>query len=476
MSAITEYIHFYQSNYQKYGIVRKGSDNPSPSLEVSFNEIKNRISDGSELSELLIEAKQIEKEYNDLFFPKFQTDFSKMLLEIAQEELKKQFGDKAGQITSNFNIQGNTQLNQYKKALDNIVKNLKISYLEKKATVKTMLKRIEQLSKILLQLENSDSKIIKNKLQRGRQQLQQVQKSIQQKVKLQNNNFSKDIETINKLIQQFDRSFTVHNQRGDLFEWMLPLIKLKSANLSKEELKKAMKNLIGSNNFGNEYVEIKLSDFIENTIQQPSSSVNTDQMEMKIVNVRNRIDVKIQYDIGNGQYKEIPVSAKSVSKKNVKILDETTLQRILLFSQNYNFARHYLNIITYSDDLNNKASESQIFNANKIVKSLIIQLGLQGFDLKNPAELLILHNVKKGKIEVYNIKALIYIIKEKINSQNFNYRNIITGFNEDFTIKQSFQDTVEKRLNSILNTIHGTKITAHIKAAQLNDYLKLLEN
>jgi hypothetical protein len=67
-SAITEYIHFYQKNYNKWGINRSGTVK-SDSLEASFSETRNQIRDITELNRLLQEAAQIEKDYNELFFP-----------------------------------------------------------------------------------------------------------------------------------------------------------------------------------------------------------------------------------------------------------------------------------------------------------------------------------------------------------------------------------------------------------------------
>jgi hypothetical protein len=107
-----------------------------------------------------------------------------------------------------------------------------------------------------------------------------------------------------------------------------------------------------------------------------------------------------------------------------------------------------------------------------------MQLAAQGFDLNNPSELLIMHSVKERKINVYNIKALVYLIKNQILTGNNKYANLIrmngSNFKDDFTIEQEFEDTVEHRLNNLLNEINNKKITAHIYGTQLNDYLSLL--
>jgi hypothetical protein len=80
---------------------------------------------------------------------------------------------------------------------------------------------------------------------------------------------------------------------------------------------------------------------------------------MQVVDVRNKTDVIIQYQTGNNQYKDIAVSAKSVTGRHVKLVDQTSLYRILVFSENYDFIKHYLNVISWSTK-GGKGNESQI--------------------------------------------------------------------------------------------------------------------
>ena len=481
MSAITEYIHFYQSNYDKWGINRKGTIK-SDSLTASFAQIRNQIKDQSEVSILLAEAKQIEKDYNDLFFPKTPTDFSKILAEVAQETLQKQFGAAAGKInTSNFNIESNDLSQQYKKQIEEIRKKIEVANLQQTATAKQILNQIEKLSQVLLNLDNSkiDSILLNNRIQKAKFELQKIKAKIFQETGLDKKvNFSSDIQTINKLIQQFNRSFTWYNQRGDLFEWLLPLIQLKSTQLVGDELKTAMKTIVGTGNLGGAITSITFPDFLDMTNEQLSESINSKKIQMRIADVRNKTDVMIKYDIGNGKYQDLAVSAKSVTDRHIKLVEQTSLYRVLVFSKNYNFIKHYLNVISWSVK-GGRAPKDQIIEANRLVKSLIMQLAAQGFDLNNPSELLIMHNVKERKINVYNIKVLVYLIKNQIMAGNNKYSNLIkikgSTFEDDFTIQQQFETTVEQRLNNLLNEINNIKITAHIYGTQLDNYLELLE-
>ena len=476
MSAITEYVHYNQINYDNWGINRVGTTK-SETMISSFNQIRNRITNIQEIIPLIAQAKQLQNDYNNLFFPQKETDFSKLLAQVAQQTLYEQFGAAAGKINiQNFNVQSNNVASEYKKKIKEVRKKIDVANLQKDATVKQILNQINKLDQVLLNLDdNKSSLILKNRLNNAKIQLNKIKQKLSQESGLKNQNLSEDITTINKFIQQFNRSFTWYNQRGDLFEWLLPLIQLRSTNLVGDQLKKAMKNLVGSNNEGASKITIEFPDFLNMTSEQLSTSIDTKNFKMQIADVRSKTDVTIQYSTSNNQYKDIAISAKSVTGRHVKLVDETSLYRVLVFSENYDFIKHYLNIISWSKK-GGKASSDQIIQANRLVKGLIMQLGAQGFDLNNPSELLIMHNVKEKKIHVYNIKALVYIIQKEIINGNSKYNNLIKSskFNDNFTIEQQFQDTVEQRLNNVFNKINDIKLTAHIYGNQLDDYIKLL--
>ena len=236
-----------------------------------------------------------------------------------------------------------------------------------------------------------------------------------------------------------------------------------------------MQSLIKSNNQGESRLFIDYPDFLKMSDSELSTSVDAENFKMNIKNIRSKIDVVIQYEIAPGKYKSIPVSAKSVAEQHVKLVDSTNLYNILLFSKNYNFIKHYLNVITWSDD-GGRASDNQIIQANRLVRGLIMQLAAQGFDINNPAELLIVHDINQKRIKVYNLKALIYLIQQQIQNGNQKYDNLIQGFyGDEYTIKQSFEDTVQNRLRVVFNEIRRKQLSAFIYGSQLQDYLNLLK-
>ena len=145
-----------------------------------------------------------------------------------------------------------------------------------------------------------------------------------------------------------------------------------------------------------------------------------------------------------------------------------------MLSQNYTFATHYLNVVSASGG-NGKINPSQVLQANRLVKGLALKMGAEGYDINNPAELLIVNNRKEKHIYVYNLKALIYIIVDAMINQG-KYTGVIRGLSDDFTIKQKFEDTKENRIGKLVQAINNIKIIGTLSGTQLNAYLNLLQN
>lgn len=320
-----------------------------------------------------------------------------------------------------------------------------------------------------MNLNNMKSDIVQTRIAQARATLEEMKKRFQEDSGVVIP--SADISTLNKFIQEFNRSFTWYNQRSDLFEWLLPLIKLKSVNLGTDALKVEMKSLIGSNNLGKGFTHIEFSDILNVSPENLSTGIDAKDLNIQIADVRNKTDVIINYPIGDS-FEDIAVSAKSVTGQHVKLVEATSLYRVLVFSQNYDFIKHYLNVISWSSN-GGKAAENDILEANRLAKGLIMQLGAEGFDLNNPSQLLIVHNPKATdrKIKVYNLKALVYLIQREIINGNSKYKNVIRGLDDRYTIEQPFADTVEKRLNYLLQQINQVKVTAHIYGTGLNQYV-----
>ena len=145
-----------------------------------------------------------------------------------------------------------------------------------------------------------------------------------------------------------------------------------------------------------------------------------------------------------------------------------------MLSQNYNFATHYLNVISASRG-DGSVNTSQILEANRLVKSLALKMGAEGYDINNPAEILVVNNRKEKHIYVYNLKALIYMIVDAMVNQG-KYTNVIKGLPDNYKVSQNFENTAENRIGKLVQVLNNIKITGVLSGAQLTAYLNLLNS
>ena len=99
-----------------------------------------------------------------------------------------------------------------------------------------------------------------------------------------------------------------------------------------------------------------------------------DRINISTISTRSKTDVIISYIDNQNQLQTKNVSAKSITGKHIKLAQETTLYRTLLLSQDYNFATHYLNMVSGSSQ-GGWADSAQIYQANRLIKGLILKLG-----------------------------------------------------------------------------------------------------
>ena len=286
-------------------------------------------------------------------------------------------------------------------------------------------------------------------------------------------NTTKDAQTLNAIIQEFNRTPLLYNQNGLLFEWILPFIQFQTAALAKEELAKAMEELASDS-------KVILGDSLM-TVQSPDLKnakltdvdIITNNVKMKTFTTKSKTDVVITYTDNQKQLQKKNVSAKNISNPHVKLVNNTSLYRILTLSNSYNFATHYLNVVTSAKG--QRSTRSQIMQANRLMKALILKLGAEGYDANNSAELLIVNNNTEGHIYVYNLKALVYIIQDTILKNKGQYSNIV-DMDDSFTINQTFDEkSADKRIVKVIQSTQNVKLTAALNASMLNSYLGLLK-
>lgn len=470
-----DYVHYNQSNYNAFGINRI-SENPSENWTQAVENLKSQIDVSRELNQLLTDAKNLEDLYNSLYYGTGDADaqsikFRQAMQQASQELLEEKFGLMAGSFnSSNIGVDANAQYTKLRAAIKATRDKIKIGAFHQEDSAATMIKELQKIDQLL----EEDS--IKN-IDFARQRIQEVKIFIKQVEKQLTNEShvplsNKTVDELNRIVMEFNRDPLPYNQAGDLFEWVAPYIELRSSNLAKEELIKEMKKLSKASNLGEAQITVEMPDLLSSNNLEVDIQQNN--ISIKTTTARSKTDVVINYKDKQGKdFNNVQVSAKSISGKHIKLVELTSLYRIFMLSQNYEFATHYLNVVTTSNGSGN-VNPSQILQANKMTKALALKMGAEGYDINNPAELLVVNNRKEKHIYVYNLKALIYIIVDAMINQG-KYTNVIRGLADNYTIYQSFEDTKENRIGKLVKALNDIKITGALSGAQLTAYLNLLQ-
>ena len=482
MSAIGDYIHFHQKNYITHGI-NQLHDSPSEKWGDAVAAFKNELNISNEIQNLMQQAKYLESQYNDLFYgnnsSSDNTDFLKTLQEFVQNKLDEKFGLMAGTFNAkNLSVDRTELYTKLKKAIDSTRKKIGKINLDKDITLNSFMNKINQLQLLLQQDQFKNISEIQPKLNEAKTELNTITKNIEKMIneaggKGKINNDDINFLKLANIIQQFNRVPLLYNQAGDLFEWILPFIQLQSSNLAKQAMVEKMNELAKEKVQGGTYIKIEMPDLLDN--QLVDEDILMDRINISTISTRSKTDVVISYKDNNNQIQTRNVSAKSITGKYIKLAQETTLYRTLLLSSDYRFATHYLNIISGSPE-GGWADASNIYQANRLIKGLILKLGAQGYDTNNPAELLIVNNRKEAHIYVYNLKALVYLIQNAM-IETGKYTNLIKGMPDNYKIQQKYQkDGPSTRILNIIRETQNVKITANLNGSALNQYLALLRS
>lgn len=471
MDAMGDYIHYHQINYDKFGI-HHINEEPSQKWDDAAATMKNELLQASELNTLLLQAQDLQTQLNDLYYPKDKKEtldsFLQTVEKTANEMLIEEFGAAAGKINmSNLSVDQTQISKALFKAVDQTRKNITLSQLKHDSSVKTIQQRMTQLLSLLDADAFKNASVLQPRIQQARSDIKTIQQLIKQDTGVGIKNT--DIDILNHIILQFNRLSPIANQKGILFEWLIPFITLRSSNLAKEELSKQMKELARSSNLGQSYADIQYYDLLSS--QNLEVDFKTGNLQTKTASVRNKTDVQIKFNSGSsGQLQDLNISAKNVSRLHIKLVDSTTLYRILSFSQHYNYATHYLNVVTSAKN-GNKAQSNQIVMANRLTKGLILKLAAQGYDANNPAQVLVVNQGKE--IKVYNLKALVYVLSQAMINGTVR-KGLLSTIPDTYTINQDFEkESKEKRLNKVIQTVRDVKITASLSGNDLKKYLDL---
>lgn len=485
MSMIGDYVHFHKQNYKEWGINQKGTT-PSETWSDAAASFKESMNIATQIRELMQEAQALEKQYNELFYPdknkvtEQTANFKSAMEAVVQKKLDKEFGLMAGRFnSSNLTVDSTELYEQLREAINSTRERIGIAEIKKIQTAQQLLNQVNLMYDILNDNQLKNVKAAQNKISQAKNQLKMIENNLQAQIdaaggsSIKISNTTKDAQTLNAIIQEFNRTPLLYNQNELLFEWILPFIQFQTAALAKEELVKAMEELASDS-------KVILGDSLM-TVQSPDLKnakltdidIITNNVKMKTFTTKSKTDVVITYTDNQRQLQKKNVSAKNISNPHVKLVNNTSLYRILTLSNSYNFATHYLNVVTSAKG--QRSTRSQIMQANRLMKTLILKLGAEGYDANNSAELLIVNNNTEGHIYVYNLKALVYIIQDTILKNKGQYSNIV-DMDDSFTINQTFDEkSADKRIVKVIQSIQNVKLTAALNASMLNSYLGLLK-
>lgn len=486
MSMIGDYVHFHKQNYKEWGINQRGTT-PSEAWSDAAASFKESMNIATQIRGLMQEAQMLENQYNELFYPSDKgkateqaQNFRNAMETAVQKKLDEEFGLMAGKFNaSNLTVDSTALYEQLRDAINSTRERIGTAEIKKIQTAQQLLNQVNLMYNILNDNQLKNVKAAQNKISQAKNQLKTIENNLQAQIDaagggtVKIRGTAKDAQTLNAIIQEFNRTPLLYNQNGLLFEWILPFIQFQTASLAKEELAKAMEELASDSKviLGDTLITVQSPD-LENT-KLTDVDIVTNNVKMKTFTTRSKTDVVITYTDNQGQLQKKNVSAKNISNPHVKLVNNTSLYRILTLSNSYNFATHYLNVVTAAKG--QRSTKSQIMQANRLMKALILKLGAEGYDANNSAELLIVNNNTEGHIYVYNLKALIYIIQDTILKNKGQYSNIV-DMDDSFTIEQNFDTkSADNRIVKVIQSTQNVKLTAALNAGMLNSYLSLLK-
>lgn len=483
MSALGNYVHYHKANYHKWGINQMNTS-PSETWDAAAASFKESLNIASEMQSLMAEAQALEKQYNDLFYPPQGTAienakiFKEAMENAIQDKLNEEFGMLAGSFNSdNLTVDSNALYAELSKAISITRERIGIVEIQKRTTARQLLNQVNMMYNILDQEEFKSIAEAQSRLSEAKGQLSTIRENIQIEINrgsgrnIAIKNLANDIESLSEIIKEFNRVPVLTNQNGAVFEWILPFIKFQNVAIGKEALAKEMHSLASSGVIlGDVIITVDTPDLEDNDLTDVD--ITSNNIKIKTFSTRSKTDVMIEYIDSNGDLQTKAVSAKNMKKNHVKLVSDTSLYRVLTLSGSYNFATHYLNVVTAADGQN--SSREQILEANHLIKGLTLKLAAEGYDTTNSAELLIVNNYSERHIYVYNLKVLIYLIQDAIINQG-KYSSAV-NMSDSYTINQNFdKDSKEKRILNVIRSTQSTKITVNLNESMLNSYLTLLQ-
>lgn len=483
LSAIADYVHYHKTNYKTYGTNKycrystkwSAIGHEPKSGEQLYSSFHSYLKEDS-IRKLLMEAQYLEKEYNKLFYPtkRKTTDkkltFRKDLENIIQKKLDEEFGAVAGTFNPDtLSVDPNSLYTELNNAIKITRDRLGAAKITKTATVNSLLKQIDLIYNILNQNEFKNIVEAQAKIEEAKGRLDTIKNNLNTEIsqrgkglKVKDLNNIEDVETLEELIQEFNRTPLLYKQNRAIFEWIAPFIKIQTNSIAKKNINKTMKSLASPN------VKVDIEDDNDNFLKELRSFIDED-VDISAISSATDSKITITYkDSKKGNLtKNIIARNIKTASTEIQILNQTSLYQLLTLSNIFKFSTHYLNLVTVAGG--EQMPQYDIIKANRTMKATILFLSMR---LYNGVDFLVINDYKKKKIYVYSIKLLLYLIGNNFEYGSLSsnkYSNVI-NLEDDYTIPNEWEDTVAQRLGKVMNYTRNKKIKVQLTPSVFNIY------
>lgn len=471
MSMIGDYIHFNKQNYKRWGTNKVGRNVSSDRIDSIplasyFNE--------SKIQELMMEAKYLEDEYNKLFYPSLNevTEKSKVfkqnLEQIIQKKLDEEFGSVAGTFNSeSLSVDRNTLYAELDNAIRETRNRLGTAIVSKSTTANNLLKQVELMYNILNQQEFKNIVEIQSRISETKGQLNNIRNNLLMEINAAGGNAKiqnvEDVQTLSNIIQEFNRVPLLYKQNRAVFEWLAPFIKIQTTSIARQELANTMESLASFN------IKVDIDPEEKQKGKDIDININSD-VNIRTISSNANSQIIIDYKDRQGNMQKQNIIAKNIKtgSTEIQLLNQTSLYQLLTLSNTYNFANHYLNIVTSAKG--QTSSTEDILQANRLLKSSILSFAIENY---NSVSFLVINDYKKRKIFVYSVKLLLYMIDNALLRGDNKYSNVIT-LEDDYTILNNWEDTVAARIGKVLTNTRNKRVSGAISPGMFNVYKNAL--
>lgn len=466
MSALGNYVHYYKFNYNKWG-TNLPNTSKSIDTQTSFSAFKETLTNTNQIKSYIEEAKYLEKRYNKLYYNKdtsaLAIDFRKRLEKIMQDNLNKQYGAQAGNVSLiDLTVEETELYKKLSQAIADTQKQIKVLELTKETTVKQLLNSVDKLIMLLNNNNFKNISEIENHISYITSELQNIKSRFLNitPTELVFKNEYNNIETINSIIREFNRVPSLYDQNNKLFSWLLPFIGLNLSSIAKSTLKQEMIKI--QDLFGGD-ITIELDDL--SGVNITDIDISMEHINIKTISSLDETTVNITYTDKESlkTKKIIPINLIP----DIQLVKDKSLYDILNLANINDFANHYLNVVTKAG--RQASSSEQVLQANRLLKSFIVGLGADG-----NSDFIIINDSTKKEIKVYSVKAIILLLQEKIVTSNKFGSEINLGVQHTRIAHRWSPVSKEERIKKILDVTKKRKINAMLDSSNFKQYIKLI--